>query len=135
MIFTSYFAKLKKLPRNIVPVSICAKAPAWYRGMQYKMLAPKYGFFTVWKQTHDNGYYIDHFKREVLDRLNPDAVIDELSAMAKDHTFALLCYERPDSFCHRHLVADWFNEHGYRCEEFCFAKKEKSHGTETILQR
>lgn len=45
MIFTSYFGKLGKLPPNIIPISICGKAPDWYTGLQYKMLAPKYQFF------------------------------------------------------------------------------------------
>jgi uncharacterized protein (DUF488 family) len=31
---------------------------------------------------------------------------------------ALVCYEKPTDFCHRHLVADWLKEHGYECEEF-----------------
>lgn len=30
MIYTSYFAKLNKLPKNITPISICGKAPSWY---------------------------------------------------------------------------------------------------------
>lgn len=45
MIYTSYFAKLKELEKhNIIPISICGKAPDWYKGLQYKKLAPKYGF-------------------------------------------------------------------------------------------
>ena len=39
MIYTSYFAKLRSLPENIVPVSICGKAPDWYKGLQYKNLS------------------------------------------------------------------------------------------------
>ena len=35
---------------------------------------------------------------------------------------ALVCYEAPDKFCHRHLVADWFNKAGYRCEEYGYEK-------------
>ena len=31
MIFTSYFGKLSKLPSNVVPISICGKAPDWTR--------------------------------------------------------------------------------------------------------
>lgn len=34
MIYTSYFAKLKKLPNNIIPISICGKAPEFYKGLQ-----------------------------------------------------------------------------------------------------
>ena len=42
MIYTSYFAKIKELERNnIIPISICAKVPDWYKGLQYKKLAPK----------------------------------------------------------------------------------------------
>lgn len=56
MIYTSYFAKLKSLPDNIIPISICGKAPDWYKGLQYKKLAPKYDFFMKWKENHDNDY-------------------------------------------------------------------------------
>lgn len=45
MIYTTYFAKLKSLPNNIIPISICGKAPNWYTGLQYKKLAPKFDFF------------------------------------------------------------------------------------------
>ena len=46
MIYTTYFAKLKKLPDNVIPISICGKAPGWYGGLQYKKLAPKYDFLS-----------------------------------------------------------------------------------------
>ena len=117
MTFTTYFAKLKKLPPDIVPISICSKATDWYTGLQYKKLAPKYQFLMEWKRTHDDNYYIQCFKREVLAGLDVDTVFEELSAMSDGQTFALICYERPGDFCHRHLVAEWFCNNGYRCEE------------------
>lgn len=40
MIYTTYFAKLKSLPKDIVPISICGKAPIWYSGIQYKKTCP-----------------------------------------------------------------------------------------------
>lgn len=121
MVYTSYFAKLNKLPRDIIPISICGKAPTWYDGLQYKKLAPKYDFFMKWKETHDNDYYIEHFQTEVLDELNIDKVIDELGyLMSYDQSkdICLLCYEKPTDFCHRHLVADWLNKNGIMCEEY-----------------
>ena len=51
MIYTTYFAQLRNLPESIIPVSICGKAPSWYKGFQYKKLAPKYDFFMEWKRT------------------------------------------------------------------------------------
>ena len=38
MIYTSYFAKLKSLPENIIPISICGKAPDWYRCYLYMIV-------------------------------------------------------------------------------------------------
>ena len=133
MLYTSYFAKLKKLPSNIIPISICGKAPDWYNGIQYKKLAPKYGFFTEWKKTHDNNYYIEHFNSDVLSILDPRNVILELQTLipteirerqqgdiweSPDIHIALICYEKPSDFCHRHLVAKWLTDNGYKCEEW-----------------
>lgn len=118
MIYTSYFANIKKLPQNIVPISICGKAPDWYKGLQYKKLAPKYEFFMKWKETHDNDYYIREFNKQVLDNLNPHEVLKELQALVGQNTdIALICYEKPDDFCHRHLVAKWFTKNGIPCKE------------------
>lgn len=132
MLYTSYFAQLKNLPPNVVPVSICGKAPDWYRGLQYKKLAPRYGFFSEWKRNHDNDFYIRHFNAEVLERLDPTRVVSELWNLLPeeiriqmrvpffdnpDWHVALVCYEKPEAFCHRHLVADWLSQAGFPCRE------------------
>lgn len=125
MIYTSYFARLKHLPKHIIPISICGKAPSWYNGLQYKKLAPRYEFFIKWKESQDNAYYTDCFKQQVLCRLDWHTVYEELytlaATVAKDiahYEICLICYERPTDFCHRHLVADWFNKHNILCEEY-----------------
>lgn len=123
MIYTSYFAKIKQLEKNnIIPISICGKAPDWYKGLQYKKLTPKYGFFMEWKKSQDNDYYIEHFQKEVLDHLIACEVMEDLFALKplqdKRKDIALICYEKPSDFCHRHLVADWLNGNGFKCEEW-----------------
>lgn len=118
MIYTTYFAKLKSLPKDIVPISICGKAPIWYSGIQYKKLAPKYDFFMQWKENHDNDYYISCFNNQVLSELNPVQVINDLIVMAAGRDIALVCYEKPEDFCHRHLVADWLRKYGYNIKEW-----------------
>lgn len=125
MIYTSYFANLKNIPKGITPISICGKAPDWYEGFQYKKLAPKYDFFIEWKETHDNDFYIKCFDEQVLNALSAREVVSDLFALAKTQNIVLLCYEKPDDFCHRHLVANWLRKHGYNCEEFgiCLRKK------------
>lgn len=123
MIYTSYFARLNDLPSNVVPISICGKAPDWYTGLQYKKLAPKRDFFMKWKENHDNDYYIKCFNEQVLDKLNTAEVILDLSSMLLSlgkTDICLICYEKPGDFCHRHLVADWLNENGFECKEYNF---------------
>jgi len=130
MIYTTYFAQLRNLPSHIIPISICGKAPAWYGGLQYKKLAPKYDFFVEWRKNNDNDYYIKCFNERVLSALNANSVVKELDTMMigfatslRYHSLntpkiALVCYEKPTDFCHRHLVADWLRQNGFECEEW-----------------
>lgn len=136
MIYTSYFAKLRALPKNVIPISICGKAPDWYKGLQYKKLAPKYDFFMKWKENHDNDYYIKCFNEQVLDGLDAYDVVDNLYKLLTEEermlieitncppwsnphvNIALICYEKPSDFCHRHLVSEWLNKNGIECKEW-----------------
>lgn len=80
-----------------------------YQGRCYPELAPKFSF---WKQWHDNigkvseeennRYYVQEYWNQVLQKLNPEEVYQKL-----DNSI-LLCYESNDKFCHRHIVAAWF---------------------------
>ena len=124
MIYTSYFAKLKSLPDNIIPISICGKAPDWYKGLQYKKLAPKYDFFMKWKDNHDNDYYTKCFNEQVWDKLDVEDTVSELIDLYSGIDIALICYEKPEDFCHRHLVAEWLRKNGFKCEEYRFKESE-----------
>ena len=136
MIYTSYFAKLKQIEElNIIPVSICGRCPDWYKGNQYKKLAPNYKFFMEWKQNQDNDFYVEHFQKEILDNRNINIVLQDLFNffstdqqefiknshipywMNNDFNIALICYEKPSDFCHRHLVADWMIKNGIPVKE------------------
>ena len=118
MIYTTYFANLRKLPKSITPIAICAGLPKGYTGLSYKKLAPKYSFFSEWKETHDNDFYIKQFNFLVLKPLSPESVVEDLKRLSPTKDFALVCYEKPTDFCHRHIVADWLKQNGYACEEY-----------------
>lgn len=122
MIYTTYFAKLKKLPENVVPIAICAKPPTGYKGPVYRALAPKYDFFKQWQITRDNALFTENYIAQVLKHLNPVKVVAELYYQAGlpycSSDIALVCYEKTTDFCHRHLVADWLRSNGYACTEF-----------------
>ena len=118
MIYTSYFSKINKLPDNIVPISISAKPPKGYKGLQYKKLAPTYQILMEWKKTGDTEWYIEEYDDEVLSNFKPDRVFAELMQMSAGKDVALICFEKSGDFCHRHLVAEWLRNAGYDCEEY-----------------
>lgn len=112
--YTSYFARLKEVKN---PISICGRAPEWYQGPQYKLLAPKLWFFQLYKEgTINSEDYTEAYNIEVLGELDPHKVYKALFS-AYDEEPTLLCYEKPGDFCHRHLVAAWLREAGYDIKE------------------
>lgn len=122
MIYTTYFAMIKHLPEGVSPVAICAKAPTGYKGAAYRALAPHYGFYSKWKEDHDDDYFTACYNDQVLQQLNPVRVVADLyDSAGKPYCagdIALVCYEKSSDFCHRHLVAEWLRKNGYSCEEF-----------------
>lgn len=98
---SSYF----KEGTNKNAVSIAGKAPDWYKGREYKKLAPKYGFFKKYKEDGDIDAYTESYYAEVLDELDPKEVYEELGEDA-----VLLCWEPYNKFCHRFLVAEWLKK-------------------------
>jgi len=99
---TSYYSKSATHPNA---VSIAGKAPEWYKGREYKTLAPKYWFFAKYKEDHDEDFYVDAYYEEVLSKLDPKTVYDELGEDA-----VIMCWESSEKFCHRHIVADWLEQ-------------------------
>jgi hypothetical protein len=106
---TSYFAKSGKDPNA---VAICAYCPSWYTGKQYPALAPPWSLVSAYKKTGDKDAYEEFYLKHVLANLSPSKVIVDLGNSA-----ILLCYENPQDFCHRHIVADWLRGAGFECEE------------------
>ena len=116
-IYTSYFAKTNKLLDKGFDnlISIAGKCPDNFlndsRCSQYRDLAPKYIW---WKEWHDknlsNDWYIEKYNETVLNLLNPSQVFLDLT---KNNTkdAIILCWEGPNKFCHRHLIAKWLMNH------------------------
>lgn len=80
-----------------------------YHGYCYPKLAPKLSFWKIWHnnigkipEEENNKYYVQEYWNQVLSKLDPQQVYREL-----DNSI-LLCYEANTEFCHRHIVAAWF---------------------------
>lgn len=107
-IFTSSW--FTKLPSDIVRVGISRGTP---RGMsagykRYQKLNPGPWF----RSCPSPEVYRQRYFGEVLGRLDPQTVVDELGQIGD--RVALLCYEKPDGsngWCHRALVSAWLSDH------------------------
>jgi len=83
-----------------------------YEGKSYPKLAPPKSF---WKEWHDNigviseeennKFYMEKYYETVIKDLDANEVYNDLSEYGEE--VILLCYEEPEDFCHRHLVAGW----------------------------
>lgn len=106
-IYTCYWGQYKALKKKgIVPVGISVSPPTWAREncMHNKKLAPTYNMLKL-----QRAEYVPKFKN-ILAKLNPEAEYQALLEMGEGNDVAILCFEKPTDFCHRHMVAEWFNE-------------------------
>ena len=114
MIYTSYFSSKKYNPKDAVSVARFVKFPV---AATCPELYPPEELLKWWKklgpicQNRNWSRYVEAYKEEVLSRLN----VHELAAKLEGKV--LLCYEKSSDFCHRHVIAEWFKENGYECEE------------------
>lgn len=84
---------------------------AGYTGRCCLKLAPVRAFWKKWKanigkipEIDNTKYYIHEYYTQVLKPLHPKEIAKKL-----DNSI-LLCYEKDNEFCHRHLVAFWLEE-------------------------
>lgn len=118
--YTSYYAQLDFLIqrgyKNFVAIS--GWLPEFYKELllnnpnknisfrRCAELSPKKDWFFQWKNGEfDNDRYVKLYYETVLNNVNAQELYEKFGEDA-----ILLCYEKPDDFCHRHIVAEWFNK-------------------------
>lgn len=123
---TSYYANLKNIDiKKYIPVAISGDEGrlVGFQGKAMRELSP-YPFYKKWKASEDEierklieheitideykklkeisqNHYINKFYNIVLKKLNPKDIADKLE------NCVMLCFEKPNKFCHRFLVASW----------------------------
>jgi hypothetical protein len=107
-------------------IAICIVPPASWKGPMYRRLNPPMDtFISIKRGLINQQEYERQYTEKVLDRLDPQRVLDELMGNV------LLCWERPwfdergnvinerKGFCHRHIVARWISQKtGYQVIEW-----------------
>ena len=107
MIYTGYYSKVKDYKSSgFTVVSISRTEPFPVDG-KLLMLAPDEKTLTAYKNHWINE---EEYTFEYLEQLDRIGIVNILSAI---HCFGdnvvLLCWEAPDKFCHRHILADYIN--------------------------
>ena len=117
MVYTGYFSQIDNYLRfnsSLQLVSISLYTQNWIKQNYcielYDKLMPEKDVLLQYKSTEHISDFIENFGKQ-LSRLNVDEVYGELDNKI------ILCYERPEDFCHRQLVKLWFISNGYECKE------------------
>lgn len=118
MIYTGYFAKQKKYEeQGYECVSIARKTPEWFKGDVLPQFAPSFELLSKFKNdlcTEEE--YVEQYRRELTLR-EMAGYLNWRLLMKYLENKVLLCYESPDQFCHRHILAQVIRNRGLSCEE------------------
>ena len=103
-IYTSYFGNIKQLSNEgLTVISVARFSPRWYNGARYSAVAPT-PYMLGGACNHEE--YLKRYD-DILNGLSPEVVIRDITTLSRGKDVALCCYEKPNEFCHRHLLAEW----------------------------
>ena len=123
ILYTSYFGRIKDLPKHIKPVSVSLYTPRGINIPQYAKLAPTREILYNWKNKSREVYTEKDYERDynnyVLSVLDPYSAYIEIMILGNGISVALDCYEN-DGFCHRHLISKWFRSFNIECIEYIY---------------
>lgn len=123
-IYTSYFGNIRKLEKaGVIPVGISLGRNKYISCQYLQYLAPKrYMLDDKWTDEE----YIEMYKKDVLSKVDINILREDIRIISRNGTrdVALLCYEKPTDFCHRHIFSEWMLEQtGYEIKEFGLDKR------------
>lgn len=105
-IFTGNYEECKV--GNLISISGDRGRSVGFEGKAIPKLAPKKNFWDIWhnnigkiSEEENTKYYIEQYYKQVLSKVD----IEELLKDEKDPI--LLCFEKGQEFCHRHVLAEY----------------------------
>lgn len=124
-IYTSYFGNSKKLQQaGIKVIGISLYPPRWFNGISLKQVAPTKSILFANGQTQEE--YTRRYRSEVLSRQDMQQFLKTVEQASGGQDVALCCYEKPEDFCHRHILAGWIKEKlGIEISEYGYTPKKE----------
>ena len=137
--FTSYYGNYRNIPKDYVCIGISRYCPEWFRKGNYdnfvfvedNILAPEKDLLDDMKSGRETeeGYkrrYVETLFRK-LEGISIYTYFGSLSRKYEQYkAIVFLCYEKPEDFCHRHILRKLMNNIFHiPCEELETEKKQK----------
>lgn len=113
MVYTSYWGNLKNLQKHFKQTQIISvsRYTKFWHGKFCSKLFPSAELLKNFKAGRITQAEYTEIFNKYLETLNPQNCYNALN------NCVLVCYEK-SGFCHRHIIAEWLNRHGFNCAEF-----------------
>ena len=106
MLYIGYIAKTEQyIQQGLKPVCIARFSPKWLNVDKWTIFAPSVELLTKFK----NGEVDEsQYKTLYLSELNRQkSMIDTIVKFANLDNVVMVCYEKPNKFCHRIILAEY----------------------------
>lgn len=117
-IYTTYFARVPKLPDGIVPIAVCLFPPSGWNKPHCIQLAPQYSVFKRYKGNSDFAEFTRSYVETTLSRLSIDYILDYFQRYGDGKDIAIVCYEKSPFMCHRSIIAEWLKYNNIEVSEW-----------------
>lgn len=104
LIYSCYFKRAMQIFPSSRLVSVARYAPINFNGSFMRELNPPEDLFMAYKAGDiDRETFIEVYYDRVLAGKDVDDIYNALKGKV------ICCWEKPDDFCHRHIILDWID--------------------------
>jgi uncharacterized protein (DUF488 family) len=123
VVYTSYFGMARRFPKEkFIKTAVCYSVPPGI-GIWNSVVPDADLVFGLKRGEITKEYYEQQYYQMLLDR--KDQIANNIPFLKNGEQDAvLLCYEKPEDWCHRHILARFLNEQfGLDVTEYKFEDK------------
>jgi len=116
-------------------LGISYSSPQWFAGCRLPLLAPEWSMVdSIRKGLMTEKEYTVNYINLIKSRRSSGKLSAEMIYYLLPENSILLCYESPNEFCHRRILAEWIKiETGFIIPEWKNEKEEKAEGQKVVV--
>lgn len=107
MIYTTYYANLRNIPKGISVYAISNGIPTGLTLPHFWQAVPSWNSVQQYKKTGD----WERFKARYLQLLETRGYSAWAELINSGRDIVLVCYEKDPAQCHRSVLSEWLNNH------------------------